>query len=162
MKLPLVILAVFTLVVGFIPFGNLFAADNGHLESSFHLLFSIAPVALSLLGIGIAIGLYKNQNGKSDRIAQQLNVLYQAAKNKFYIDELYLFVTKKIIFNLIGRPAAWFDKTIIDGAMNGMGNITSLVSSKIKGLQSGQVQDYSLYFYLGMSGLAFLLMYLWI
>ena len=162
MKLPLVILAVFTSVVGFIPFGNLFAADNGHLESSFHLLFSIAPVALSLLGIGIAIGLYKNQNGKSDQIAQQLSGLYQAAKNKFYIDELYLFVTKKIIFNLIGRPAAWFDKTIIDGSMNGMGNITSLVSSRIKGLQSGQVQDYSLYFYLGMSGLAFLLMYLWI
>ena len=48
-----------------------------------------------------------------------LGGLYKAAYRKFYIDEIYLFITQKIIFNLIGRPAAWIDRNIVDGMMNG-------------------------------------------
>jgi NADH-quinone oxidoreductase subunit L len=40
---------------------------------------------------------------------------YKTAYRKFYIDEIYLFITKKIIFNLVGRPAAWIDRNIVDG-----------------------------------------------
>jgi NADH-quinone oxidoreductase subunit L len=86
--------------------------------------------------------------------------LCQAAHRKFYIDELYLFITRKIIFNGIGRPAAWFDKNIVDGFMNGLATTTGKISGLIKGLQSGKVQNYALYFFGGIIGLAALFIYL--
>jgi len=74
---------------------------------------------------------------------------------------LYLFITKKIIFNLIGRPAAWFDKNIVDGTMNLMAALTAKLSVAIKGLQSGKVQNYALYFFGGIAALAVLFIYIW-
>ena len=105
--------------------------------------------------------LYKKQNDKPDRIAASLNGLYKAAYHKFYIDELYSFITQKIIFNLIGRPAAWIDKNIVDGLMNATGNVTQAISERIKGFQSGKVQQYALYFLAGVIGLAVLFIYVW-
>ena len=81
--------------------------------------------------------------------------------NKFYFDELYLIITKKIIFNLIGRPAAWFDKNVVDGLVNATGEGTQTISEKIKGFQSGKVQQYAIYFLTGVIGLAVLFIYLW-
>ena len=86
---------------------------------------------------------------------------YQAAYHKFYIDELYLFITKKIVFNLVGRPAAWFDRNIVDGFMNLLASITQNISAFIKGIQSGKVQGYALYFFLGIFGLAVVFIYFW-
>jgi NADH-quinone oxidoreductase subunit L len=105
--------------------------------------------------------LYKSQNNKPAVIAASLGGLYRAACNKFYIDELYLFITKKIIFNFIGRPAAWFDKNIVNGMVNATGNTTMFISEKIKGFQSGKVQQYAIYFLAGVIGLAVLFIYVW-
>ena len=81
--------------------------------------------------------------------------------NKFYFDEIYLFVTKKIIFKRVSAPIAKFDKKIVDGTMEGIGNKTVLTSNKIKGLQSGKVQDYALAFIAGAIILALVFLYLW-
>ncbi|TSA43168.1 MAG: NADH-quinone oxidoreductase subunit L [Chitinophagaceae bacterium] len=161
MMLPLVLLAVGAAGSGFIPFGKFVSSDGAALESEFHLQFSIAPVALGLIGIFTAMWLYKKQNDKPDRIAAALSGLYKAAYHKFYIDELYLFITKKIIFNLIGRPAAWFDKNVVDGMVNLTGNTTTAISERIKGLQSGKVQQYAMYFMVGVIGIAVLFIYIW-
>ena len=107
------------------------------MKSTFHLQFSIAPVALALTGIFIAMWLYKKQNNRADSIAASLNGFYKAAYHKFYIDELYLFITKKILFNLIGRPAAWFDKNVVDGLMNATGNTTTGYFRKNKRISIG-------------------------
>ena len=77
------------------------------------------------------------------------------------MDELYLFITKKILFNLVGRPAAWFDKNVVDGMVNTTGNATEAVSEKIKMMQSGKVQQYAIYFLMGVIGLALLFIYIW-
>jgi len=161
MMLPLVLLAVGAAGAGFIPFGKFVSSDGAALESEFHLQFSIAPVALGLIGIFTAMWLYKKQNDKPDRIAAALSGLYKAAYHKFYIDELYIFITKKIIFNLIGRPAAWFDKNVVDGMVNLTGNTTTAISERIKGLQSGKVQQYAMYFMAGVIGIAVLFIYIW-
>ena len=87
--------------------------------------------------------------------------LYKAAYHKFYIDELYLFITKKILFNLIGRPAAWFDKNVVDGLVNATGDGTAALSEKIKGFQSGKLQQYAIYFLAAVVGLAVVFIYLW-
>jgi NADH-quinone oxidoreductase subunit L len=161
MTLPLVILAVGAALAGFIPFGKFVTADSHPLESHFNPMFSIAPVSIGLAGILLAMWLYKKQNGRPDKIANGLSGVYKAAYRKFYIDEVYLFFTKKILFNLVGRPAAWFDKNVVDGMVNATGGTTQLISEKIKKIQSGKVQEYAIYSLIGVIGLAVLFIYWW-
>lgn len=161
MKLPLILLAVLTIAAGMVPFGEYVSSDGKPLETHLHLLFSIAPVAVAALGIGLATYLYKNESDKPAAIAHTMGAVYKTAYRKFYIDELYLFITKKIIFNFIARPAAWIDKHIVDGTMNGLASVTGSFSSLIKGWQSGKVQHYVLYFFGGIAVLAVLFIYLW-
>lgn len=161
MKLPLIILAVCTIGVGFIPFGHFVSTDGKALETPFHLMFSIAPVLIGLTGIAIAMWMYKKESNKPQQVSTALGGLYTAAYHKFYMDELYLFITKKVVFNLIGRPAAWVDRNIVDGLMNGIAATTGKISSLIKGLQSGKVQNYALYFFGGIAALLIMFIYLW-
>ncbi|MEO6670350.1 MAG: NADH-quinone oxidoreductase subunit L [Ferruginibacter sp.] len=161
MMMPLILLAIGAAAAGFIPFGHFVSSDGTALENKFHLQFSIAPVALGLAGIFTAMAFYKKKNDKPDRIASSLNAFYRLSYHKFYIDELYLFITKKILFNLIGRPIAWIDKNIVDGLMNAIGNSTRRISEVIKGFQSGKVQQYSMYFLIGAIGLVVLFVYIW-
>ncbi|MBP6214553.1 MAG: NADH-quinone oxidoreductase subunit L [Chitinophagaceae bacterium] len=159
MMLPLVLLAVGAAAAGFIPFGEFVSSDGKALVSHFHLEFSIAPVGLGLAGIFAALWLYKKQNDKPQKLAAALGGLYNAAYHKFYIDEIYFFITKKVLFNLIGRPAAWFDRNIVDGMVNLTGNTTQAVSEGIKKIQSGKVQQYAIYFLAGVIVLATLFIY---
>src|SRR6187455_978965 len=161
MKLPLMILAILSVLAGVIPFGNFVSADGLPLESHFDPIFSIAPVAFGVIGILLAMWMYKKESTKSEKISQSLGGLYKAAYKKFYIDEIYLFITQKIIFNLVGRPAAWIDKNIVDGLMNGVATATASVSGFIKGIQSGKVQSYTIYFFGGIVALAIVFLYLW-
>jgi len=161
MKIPLVILGIFTLLAGLIPFSEFVTADGLALASHFNITFSIAPVLLAIAGIALAAGLYRKENSRPDSIAASLSGLYRAAHHKFYIDEIYLFITKKIIFNLVGRPAAWFDRNIVDGSMNLMASVTADVSATIKGIQSGKVQGYAIYFFGGVVGLVLIFIYWW-
>ncbi|MEJ7587483.1 MAG: NADH-quinone oxidoreductase subunit L [Ferruginibacter sp.] len=161
MTAPLVVLGIGAILAGGIPFGKFVSSDGHSLESTFHIRFSIAPVIIALAGILTAMWLYKKENTKAAAIAKSLGVFYKAAYHKFYVDEVYLFVTKKVLFNLVGRPAAWFDKTIVDGMINATGNSTEAVSEKIKGFQSGKVQHYAIYFLAGVIGLAVLFIYIW-
>lgn len=161
MMVPLVLLAIGAAAAGFIPFGHFVSSDGTRLESEFHLQFSIAPVLLGLAGIFIAMWMYKKENDRPGKFAASLSGLYKAAYHKFYIDEIYLFITKNIIFNLIGRPAAWFDKNVVDGLMNATGNATKDISETIKGFQSGKVQSYAIYFLVSVIGLALLFIYWW-
>lgn len=161
MLLPLVILTGCTVLTGFFGFGEYVTTDGKGMESHIDPAFSIAPVGLAAAGIIIAMLLYKKKNEKPGKAAAAFGGLYKVAIRKFYIDELYLFVTKKVIFNLIGRPAAWIDKNVVDGAMNTAASITGSFSEMIKGVQSGKVQSYALYFFGGAIGLAVLFIYFW-
>ena len=161
MKLPLIILALCSIFAGFIPFGEYVSSNRTVLESHFDPMFSIAPVAFGVIGILLAMWMYRKEGDKAEKLSQSLGGLYKAAYKKFYIDEIYLFVTKKIIFNLIGRPAAWIDRNIVDGLMNGIANTTASVSGFIKGIQSGKVQSYAIYFFGGIVALAVVFLYLW-
>ncbi|MEO7394086.1 MAG: NADH-quinone oxidoreductase subunit L, partial [Chitinophagaceae bacterium] len=159
MMMPLVLLAIGAAAAGFVPFGKLVSYNGTKIESHFHLQFSILPVTIGLFGIFMAMWLYLKENNRSAWITSSLSGLYKSSYNKFYIDEIYLFITKKVLFNLIGRPSAWFDKTIVDGLVNMTGNTTQLISEKIKKVQSGKVQQYGMYFLAGAIGLAVLFIY---
>jgi NADH-quinone oxidoreductase subunit L len=161
MKLPLIILALCTILAGFVPVGNYITADGRTLKTEIDPVFSIAPVLLSVAAILLAMSFYKKESERPARFATTAGGFYTAAKRKFYIDELYLFVTKKIIFPLVGKPAAWFDRHVVDGLMNALASATASISAGIKGLQSGKVQAYALYFFGGIVALAVLFIYVW-
>jgi NADH-quinone oxidoreductase subunit L len=162
MRLPMIILAGCTLVAGFVPFSRLVFPEGGH-PSTEHpdLAFSIGPVLLALAGIGVAWSLYGKQNDRPERVARAFGGFYMVVYRKFYIDEIWLFVTKKVFFNCIGRPAAWIDRNIVDGLMNGLASATAGCSAAIKGIQSGKIQGYALWFLAGIAGLVILFIYLW-
>lgn len=160
MKLPLLILAAGSIFAGFVPVSNLVSLDGPLNEHPFSV-HAIAPVGIALLGIILAAYLYKKESDRPARVTAAIGGLYRVAYHKFYIDELYYFVTKKIIFNLIGRPAAWIDRNVVDGLMNGLAAVTAWVSAAIKGIQSGKVQDYALYFFAGIAGLTVIFIYLY-
>lgn len=161
MKLPLIVLTICAIGAGFIPFGKFVSADGKPLETHFHLMFSVLPVIVALTGIAIAWWMYKKESGKAESVARSMIGLYSASKNKFYVDELYLFITKNIIFKWIGRPAAWFDRKVVDGSMNEIANGTLEVSKSIRGMQSGKVQRYALYFFAGIAFLLIVFIYIW-
>lgn len=143
MTLPLVFLAVVTLFAGFIPFGK-FVSSNGQ-EYIIHLDWSVAitSVVVACISIALATYFYRKSNPIPDRLATTFSGLHRAAYRRFYIDEVYLFITKRIIFNCISRPIAWFDRHVIDASLNGLASMSQWVSYNIRGLQSGQVQQYA-------------------
>ena len=157
MNIPLLVLAVGAVFAGFIPFGSFVSADGKAIELPFHLTFSIAPVAVGLLGILIASSMYRIKSDKPKKVIEAFGRAYSWAYHKYYIDEIYMFVTKRVLFNLIGRPAAWFDRNVVDGMINGYASITTATSEAIKPMQSGRLQTYSLFFLGGVLLIAFLL-----
>ena len=161
MTFPLMFLALLSIVGGFIPFSELITADKIGFEA--HLNYPLAAIAIGvgLTGIILAWVFYKKENDLANKFVNAFGVFYKWTYNKFYFDEIYLFVTKKIIFKLISAPIAWFDKKVVDGIMVGIGNKTVLTSEKIKGLQSGKVQDYAFAFIAGVVVLALVFIYLW-
>ena len=159
-SLPLVLLAIGSVFAGFVPVMRHITADGFLAPSEGIGLNAIPPVLVALLGIAVAARLYYKQSDRPQTTAAAFRGLYTAAYHKFYIDEIYLFITKKIIFNLIGRPAAWIDRNIVDGLMNGLAATTARISATIKGIQSGKVQDYAWFFFVGIAGLAILFIYI--
>jgi NADH-quinone oxidoreductase subunit L len=161
MMIPLIILGIGAALAGFVPFNKLVTSTGATLETEFHLSGAILPVAVGLAGIFLAMRFYMKQNDLPEKIASSLKGLYRASYRKFYIDEIYLFITKKVIFNFIGRPAAWIDRNVVDGFINLLGTSSQTVSDEISIMQSGKVQQYAAYFFAGAMGLALLFIYIW-
>lgn len=159
-SIPLMFLAVASVFAGFLPFTELVTSDKIGFESEMNFAVAIPSVLIGLFGIGIAWVLYKKESDVPAKLALRWGILYTATYNKFYFDEIYLFVTRKIIFNYISRPIAWFDRHIVDGFMVGIGLVTEKVSYQIKGMQSGQLQHYAFMFVAGTLALALSMIYL--
>ncbi len=153
MILPLLILALGAVAAGFIPFNKLVTSDGAAFETEFHLNITLMAVGLSAIAIFIATIFYRKKNSLPDKISQNISSLYQWAYHKFYFDEAYLFFTQKIVFNVLGNFSAWFDRNIINGAVNASAFITEIFSETIKPVQSGKVQGYAVWFLFGVLGL---------
>jgi NADH-quinone oxidoreductase subunit L len=161
MTIPLIVLALGAVFAGFIPFSELVTSDGRGFETELDLMIAIPSVLIGLLGIGTAYIMYRKESLIPDKLATTFKYSYKWAYNKFYMDEVYLFVTKKIIFRYISQPVAWFDRHVVDATMNGIASVTQVVSFRIKGFQSGQLQKYGFVFITGAILLAILFIYLW-
>jgi len=161
MTFPLLVLAFISIFSGFIHFSEYITPDKAGFEAHLNIPLAIIATVVGLTGIGLAYIFYKKENNLADRFANAFGPIYIWANNKFYFDEIYMFVTKKIIFKRIAWPIAFFDKKYVDGTMEGIGNKTVVIANKIKGIQSGKVQDYAFGFIAGVVVLAMVFIYLW-
>jgi NADH-quinone oxidoreductase subunit L len=160
MAMPLIILAVFSLFTGFIPFAGFISSDN--IPFATHIDWSVASlsIAVAVFGISVATILYIKDNKKPAEMAQALGGFYKAALHKFYLDEVWIWMTQTVIFRHICEPVKWFDRHVIDASMDGLAWITQKASVSIRGLQSGQVQFYAWVFVFGSIVIAALVLFL--
>ncbi len=161
MTLPLMILAFASMVSELIPFSKLVTSDGLVLHIQTEWIIVIPSVLIGATGIVLAWLFYKKESAIPDKLATTFATTYKWSFNKFYMDELYLFITKKIIFKRISQPIAWFDRNVVDASMNGIAWVTNKMSDSIKGLQSGQLQKYGYVFISGVIILAFTFVYVW-
>jgi NADH-quinone oxidoreductase subunit L len=168
---PLILLAIPTIFLGMylgLPFGDsriqqwlepVFGATvaaSGQTET--FTLFGIdgvlilASVTIAVIGVVVAWRLFGVELGSLRRaadpervhaIALRLPFLYRASLNKWWFDDL----NDLIFMRFGGRVAAacwWFDRNIIDGAVNGIGAVTLDFGRSLRRVQTGHVQNYAL------------------
>jgi len=169
MTLPLVVLAVPSVLIGFVgtPFANAFEAFVHAPEGE--VILNIAPelaeqwhrvlagefdwgeflvmggssVGIGLIGISLAVLMYLQKAIDPAAIAKKIQPLYQLSLNKWYLDELYerVFVQGT---RLAAREALEVDSRIVDGVVNLTGLVTMISGEALKYLESGKAQFYAL------------------
>jgi NADH-quinone oxidoreductase subunit L len=161
MTIPLMVLAFGSIFAGFLPFHALVTSDGMPFEAHIDWSIAIPSVLVGLVGIAIATMMYFKVSLLPDKMANNFGSFYKWAYHKFYMDEVYLFVTKKIIFRYISEPVAWFDRHVVDATMVGIATTTEKTSHLIKGMQSGRIQQYGYVFVTGAIALVLIFVYLW-
>ncbi|MFR4024919.1 MAG: NADH-quinone oxidoreductase subunit L [Alistipes indistinctus] len=159
MTLPLVFLAAVTCVAGFIPFGKLVSSDG--MPYTIHIDRSVAGVSLCVAAVAIALATWmylRERQTVANALAARFRGLHKAAYHRFYIDEVYQFVTHRVIFACISAPVAWFDRHVVDGLMNMLARATNGAAYVIRDMQSGSVQRYRIWFLGGALGLTIFLL----
>ncbi|MBR1552010.1 MAG: NADH-quinone oxidoreductase subunit L [Muribaculaceae bacterium] len=154
MTLPLIILATISIVAGFVPAHDLVTWNGKALETQLDWTVAGSSVLIALIGIALAYKLYYKENDLPERMKNGALGLWTAAYHRFYMDELYQFITHKVIFQGICVPIAWFDRHIIDGFFNMLASATGSASFAIRRLQSGSIQGYVYVYLLGVLLLA--------
>jgi NADH-quinone oxidoreductase subunit L len=157
MCFPLLVLAVPSVLAGFIPFGHY--VNRGELEHhGINWLIAGPAILLGLTGIGVAWLLYARPNQGPDRLAHAFGAFYRVVFNKFYIDEVYQFVTHRVIFRLISAPLNWFDRHCVDGLMDLTALATRLAGRWLRATVTGQLHTYFLWV---IAGALLLTLVLW-
>ncbi len=150
MTFPLLFLAAVTCVAGFIPFGNLISSNGEAYTIHLDMQVATTSIIIALLSIGLATWMYAGpKQPVADKLAHTFSRLHIAAYHRFYMDEVWMFFTKKIIFRCISTPIAWWDRHVIDQFFNFTAWSTHATADEIRDMQSGNVQQYSIWFLAG-------------
>jgi len=164
MTVPLVILAVFAALVGFVGYPPEHGAYHQFVEPAFAVARGVqahaAPVgevpmavvslAIAVAGLLAATRFYVWRPETPARMVERYPEAYRVLLNKYYVDELYdaLFVEP------IRRGSLWlwrrFDELVIDGSVNGVGAVIRLGSGALRRVQTGYVMNYVLSFIVGV------------
>jgi len=167
MTIPLMILAFFSIFIGFIGLplikhGNLFGeylaplfpAGEHATESTSHapeILAMILSVIVAAAGWRLAIGMYKKESTWPDRIADKFKGAYTLLLNKYKVDEIYNYL---FVDGLVHKTAKFLytvgDVKIIDGFINGFADAIGRMSQSGKKLQTGYIQQYAFTMGLGL------------
>ena len=117
-------------------------------------LITISVIA-ALAGLVVGIGLFGPRRVRQqtiDRISSSNGVMrfaYRLSLNKWWFDEL----NDLLFIRIGGRVAAflwWFDRTIVDGTVNGVGTVVRDAGTGLRQIQTGRVQNYALGIAIGL------------
>jgi NADH-quinone oxidoreductase subunit L len=171
MTIPLIILAVLSVVGGFIGIpqslggGNaiehfldpIFERANIKLEMAHHglepteYILMLISILVAVSGIYIARHVYITRKDLAEKIAEKFKSIYNILWNKYYIDEIYDAVV--ITPTVKGSDKfLWkiFDIGIIDGLVNGTAKLVGYISGQLRRIQVGVIQSYATVFVAGI------------
>jgi NADH-quinone oxidoreductase subunit L len=158
MTVPLMILAVFAVGIGFVVsplthwFGAFLTRTPGLQVAELELNWSMMGLSslLALGGIGVAWLMYVRQPDLPRRMADAAPRLYQLSLNKFHIDELYdaLILTPLAGFTSFIRI---FDLHVLDALVDLIGHVPRMLGFRFRPVQNGLVQFYALAMALGLT-----------
>ncbi|MGA9073053.1 MAG: NADH-quinone oxidoreductase subunit L [Candidatus Sulfotelmatobacter sp.] len=155
MLVPLMILALLSLVGGLVGIGNHFehflapvfgpggvVAESG--SGITEKLLMIVSVLVAASGWWLAYLLYCARPELPQKIADSLGGFYEAVVHKYYIDELYAALFVKPLIDGSTR-ILWqgVDRKIIDAAVNDAGDGARHVSDEVRHMQSGNIRSYA-------------------
>ena len=170
MTFPLIVLCVITMGVGIYTtiagfagwggsFGSFVSAEGTDYTIHFDMQIAATSTVIAILSICLATYIYKGESQPiADRLYKQFPRLHQAAYKRFYQDEIWQFVTHRIIFRCISTPIAWFDRHIVDGTFNFMAWGANEAGESIRPWQSGDVRHYAVWFLTGTVALTLILL----
>lgn len=175
MWLPLVILAILSVVSGWLGIPEVLGGNNllhHYLEP---VLVSVAhpdthrleiilmslTTAMMFLAMFVAYFLYRNGHGflTLALTAGPLNPLYRLSFHKYWLDELYLSLFVKPGHRLALFIHKIIDSKIIDGFVNGLGQRLLAIATTTSNGMTGNVHRHALVFLLGLAGGALLLFF---
>lgn len=170
MTLPLIILCVITVGVGIYTtlagflnwggsFGSFVTASGKDYTIHFDTKIALTSTIIAICAIALATYIYKGEKQPvADRLYKMFPRLHRAAYKRFYMDEVWMFVTHKIIFRFFSRSIAWFDRHCVDGTFNFMAWGTNEAGESLRPWQSGDVRQYAVWFLTGSVALALILL----
>ena len=170
MTLPLIILCVITVGVGIYTtlagflgwggsFGSFVTASGKDYTIHFDTKIAFTSTIIAICAIALATYIYKGEKQPvADRLYKMFPRLHRAAYKRFYMDEVWMFVTHKIIFRFFSRPIAWFDRHCVDGTFNFMAWGANEAGESLRPWQSGDVRQYAVWFLTGSVALALILL----
>ena len=174
MTIPLVSLAVLSVIGGFIGMPHIFGVTNyfehwlepvmagaSH-EAARHALASgggnvgmewmlmVLSVALVLAAIYLAYYFYLKNTSAATSLREKLSGVHKVIYNKYYGDEIYGAIVVRPVVS--GSLFMWkfIDVILIDGLANGLARITRDMSDALRYSQSGRVRSYATLFVFGV------------
>ncbi|ROQ90178.1 NADH-quinone oxidoreductase subunit L [Desulfosoma caldarium] len=165
MAIPLMILAVLSLVGGWIQVPGV---EGGRvlgrfLEPVFHEAarflrhhgpahpslwvegaFMALSIAVALVGIFVAYRFYIADPQRPVRMAQRFSRTYRWVFHKYYVDEVYQAVMVEPLKHAAKGLHQWVDRRTIDGAVDGTGNLFRTLSGLVRRVQTGVFPHYAL------------------
>jgi NADH-quinone oxidoreductase subunit L len=145
MLIPLVILAVGSIGGGLLDIPEFLGFEpdeSGGL--ALHLFLMLDSVGAALLGLFMAWLLYLKRPDLPARMAAGAESIYAILANKYYIDEVYeKIVTMPLL--VISREFLWkiVDVGVIDGTVNGVGQLIRSSANGLRHMQTGYVRSYA-------------------
>jgi len=159
MTFPLIFLSLVTIGCGFLPFGHFVSADGQAYDIHLDTQIAITSVVIAVCSILLATYIYKGEKQPvADKLFKTFPRLHRAAYKRFYQDEIWQYVTHRIIFRCVSTPIAWFDRHIVDGTFNFLAWSANESSESIRSWQSGDVRRYAIWFICGTVALTLVLL----
>ncbi len=166
MTFPIIFLAAVTCVCGWLPinghwmgFGQLISASGQAYDINLDKNVAITSVIIAVLSILLATYIYKGEKQPvADKLYKTFPRLHRAAYKRFYQDEIWQFVTHRIIFRCVSTPIAWFDRHVVDGTFNFLAWGANEAGESIRPWQSGDVRKYVVWFMTGAVALTLVLL----